>query len=60
MICDATADVEGGLAEVTIQLTVYCYIVRNVKSSGRSYIFLMNEARLSHLPFWGPSEAFFF
>jgi len=21
---------------------------------------LMNEARLSHLPFWGPSEAFFF
>ena len=19
----------------------------------------MNEARLSHLPFWGPSEAFF-
>jgi len=21
---------------------------------------LINEARLSHLPFWGPSEAFFF
>jgi len=21
---------------------------------------LMNEARLSHLPFWGPSEAVFF
>jgi len=21
---------------------------------------LMNEARLSHLPFWGPSEGFFF
>ena len=42
------------------------YVLRFVGRSGPSvepgtmHVYLMNEARLSHLPFWGPSEAVLF
>ena len=35
-----------------LRLTVYASVTVPVT-------YRMNEARLSHLPFWGPSEAFF-
>jgi len=34
------------------------YTLVAVHGQGRCR-FVMNEARLSHLPFWGPSEGFF-
>jgi len=37
---------------------VFVSVERIVQDVGRLYT--MNEARLSHLPFWGPSEAIFF
>ena len=41
--------------EDTVGLVITLYL--GMYSSGRH---AMNEARLSHLPFWGPSEAGFF
>jgi len=40
-------------------VSLLSYMIRGVLTSALGTRVSMKEARLSHLPFWGPSEAFF-